>query len=103
MTVLQNTIILENGIPARVHITDHHLERRTITEPTTGRPVVRNTLVLDVDTLDGRPAQAVLTTMAEKLAGELLEASQGQGATVKKKEDTHKMAEANKAFAHYRW
>ena len=42
-------------------------------------------------------------TMAEKLAGELLEASQGQGATVKKKEDTHKMAEANKAFAHYRW
>lgn len=42
-------------------------------------------------------------TMAEKLAGELLEASQGQGATIKKKEDTHKMAEANRAFAHYRW
>lgn len=42
-------------------------------------------------------------TMAEKLAGELLDASQGQGATIKKKEDTHKMADANKAFAHYRW
>jgi len=42
-------------------------------------------------------------TMAEKLAGELLDASQGQGATIKKKEDTHKMAEANRAFAHYRW
>ncbi|MGQ9780469.1 MAG: 30S ribosomal protein S7 [Bacillota bacterium] len=42
-------------------------------------------------------------TMIEKLAAELLDASQGIGAAVKKKEDTHKMAEANKAFAHYRW
>ncbi|MBI2869726.1 MAG: 30S ribosomal protein S7 [Chloroflexi bacterium] len=42
-------------------------------------------------------------SMAEKLAGELTEAFQGQGATVKKREDTHKMAEANRAFAHYRW
>ncbi len=41
--------------------------------------------------------------MAEKLAGELLEASKGEGATVKKRSDTHKMAEANRAFAHYRW
>ncbi len=42
-------------------------------------------------------------TMIEKLAGELIDASRGQGAAVKKKEDTHKMAEANRAFAHYRW
>ncbi|MBI2266067.1 MAG: 30S ribosomal protein S7 [Armatimonadetes bacterium] len=42
-------------------------------------------------------------TMQEKLASELTEASQGAGASVKKREDTHKMAEANKAFAHYRW
>ncbi len=42
-------------------------------------------------------------SMAEKFAGELLDASKGQGATVKKREDTHKMAEANRAFAHYRW
>ena len=42
-------------------------------------------------------------TMAEKLASELRDASQGTGATVKRREDTHKMAEANKAFAHYRW
>jgi small subunit ribosomal protein S7 len=42
-------------------------------------------------------------SMAEKLASELKDASQGLGATVKKREDTHKMAEANKAFAHYRW
>jgi len=41
--------------------------------------------------------------MAEKLAAELIDASKGQGAAVKKREDTHKMAEANRAFAHYRW
>ncbi len=42
-------------------------------------------------------------TMAERLAAELMAASRGEGATIKKKEDTHRMAEANKAFAHYRW
>ena len=42
-------------------------------------------------------------TMAEKLANEIIDASNGVGASVKKREDTHKMAEANKAFAHYRW
>jgi small subunit ribosomal protein S7 len=42
-------------------------------------------------------------TMAGKLAQELLEASQNQGAAIKKRDDTHKMAEANKAFAHFRW
>jgi small subunit ribosomal protein S7 len=41
--------------------------------------------------------------MAEKLAAELIEASRGEGSTVKKQVDTHKMAEANRAFAHYRW
>ncbi len=42
-------------------------------------------------------------SMAEKLAGEVLAASRGEGNAIKKKEDTHRMAEANKAFAHYRW
>ena len=42
-------------------------------------------------------------TMSDKLAKELIDASNNTGASVKKKEDTHKMAEANKAFAHYRW
>ena len=42
-------------------------------------------------------------SMAEKLAAELLAASKKEGASIKKKEDTHKMAEANKAFAHFRW
>jgi len=47
-------------------------------------------------TKKGRP-------MEEKLADEILEAFKGEGAAIKKREDTHKMAEANKAFAHYRW
>jgi len=42
-------------------------------------------------------------TMAERLAAELMAASKGEGSTIKKKDDTHRMAEANKAFAHYRW
>jgi small subunit ribosomal protein S7 len=41
--------------------------------------------------------------MTERLSSELLDASSNRGASVKKREDTHKMAEANKAFSHYRW
>lgn len=47
----------------------------------------------------GRPGRS----MAERLAGELLDAHQGRGASIKKREDVHRMADANKAFAHYRW
>ena len=43
------------------------------------------------------------STMTERLANEILDASNGLGASVKRREDTHKMAEANRAFAHYRW
>ena len=42
-------------------------------------------------------------SMSEKLASELMDAAAGQGTTIKKREETHKMAESNKAFAHYRW
>jgi small subunit ribosomal protein S7 len=42
-------------------------------------------------------------TIAEKFAGEVVDAFRGTGSAVKKREDTHRMAEANKAFAHYRW
>lgn len=42
-------------------------------------------------------------SMAERLAAELMDAARGQGATVKRREDTHRMAEANRAFVHYRW
>ena len=43
------------------------------------------------------------TTMVERLAGELMDAANNRGTAVKKREDTHKMAEANRAFSHYRW
>ena len=43
------------------------------------------------------------STMTERLSGELIDASNNRGAAVKKREDTHRMAEANKAFSHYRW
>jgi small subunit ribosomal protein S7 len=42
-------------------------------------------------------------SMAEKLGSELMDAAQGTGATIKRKEDTHRMAEANRAFSHYKW
>ncbi len=42
-------------------------------------------------------------TMVDKLAGEIMDAANNRGNAIKKREDTHKMAEANKAFAHYRW
>ncbi|MGD8398188.1 MAG: 30S ribosomal protein S7 [Anaerolineae bacterium] len=52
-----------------------------------------------VDTTRRRPGKS----MAEKLANELMDAANNTGATIKKREDTHRMAEANRAFAHYRW
>ena len=61
-----------------------------------GRALAIRWLIKSTRTRGGR-------STAEKFAGELLDAFKGQGATVKKREDTHKMAEANSAFAHYRW
>ncbi len=52
-----------------------------------------------LQTARGRPGKS----MAEKLASELMDAAKGTGATIKRRDDTHKMAEANRAFAHYRW
>jgi len=43
------------------------------------------------------------TTMVDRLSGELMDAANNRGAAVKKREDTHKMADANRAFSHYRW
>lgn len=53
--------------------------------------------------LIGYSRQRSERTMVQRLAGELLDAAQNRGAAIKKREDTHRMAEANKAFAHYRW
>ncbi|MEW6771738.1 MAG: 30S ribosomal protein S7 [Bacillota bacterium] len=65
------------------------------------RPVRRQTLAIRWLTNFAR--QRAGKSMKEKLAAEILDAAQGVGGAVKKKEDTHRMAEANKAFAHYRW
>ena len=65
-------------------------------EPVVGLSLALRWLVASARTRAGR-------SMAEKLAAELGDASRGQGGTVKKRDDTHRMAEANRAFAHYRW
>jgi len=65
------------------------------------RPDRRQTLGLRWLTLYARKRNE--KTMRERLANELMDAINGQGASVKKREDTHKMADANKAFAHFRW
>jgi len=63
----------------------------------------RRAATLSVRWLVGYARQRREKTMAERLAGELLDASNGTGAAVKRREDLHKMAESNRAFAHYRW
>ncbi|NSX24637.1 30S ribosomal protein S7 [Gardnerella vaginalis] len=69
--------------------------------PVEVKPARANTLSLRWLTVFSRLRRE--KTMAERLANEILDASNGLGASVKRREDTHKMAEANKAFAHYRW
>ncbi len=69
--------------------------------PVEVRPARSTTLALRWLVLYSRQRRE--KTMTERLMNELLDASNGLGASVKKREDTHKMAESNKAFAHYRW
>jgi small subunit ribosomal protein S7 len=69
--------------------------------PVEVRPERRNALAIKwlISYARGRGEKS----MAERLASELMAAARNEGSTIKKKEDTHRMAEANKAFAHYRW
>ncbi|NVJ62551.1 MAG: 30S ribosomal protein S7, partial [Gammaproteobacteria bacterium] len=69
--------------------------------PVEVRPARRNSLAMRwaIDAARKRGEKS----MMQKLAGEMMDAVEGRGAAVKKREDTHRMAEANKAFAHYRW
>jgi small subunit ribosomal protein S7 len=69
--------------------------------PVEVRPERRNALAMKWLVLYSRERGD--KTMADRLANELIAASKNEGNTIKKKEDTHRMAEANKAFAHYRW
>jgi len=91
---------LENVKPI-VEVRSRRVGGATYQVPVEVRTNRRNSLAMRwiVQSARQRPEK----NMREKLAGELFEASQGRGGSVKKREDTHRMAEANKAFAHYRW
>jgi small subunit ribosomal protein S7 len=91
---------LENVAPA-IEVKSRRVGGATYQVPMEVRPDRRRALAIRWIVAAARKRGE--NTMTEKLAGELLDASSNRGAAVKKREDTHKMAEANKAFAHYRW
>jgi small subunit ribosomal protein S7 len=91
---------LDNVRPV-VEVKSRRVGGATYQVPVEVRPVRRNTLAMRwvIDAARARGEK----TMALRLAGELMDAAESRGSAVKKKEDTHRMADANKAFAHYRW
>ncbi|MDH3328296.1 MAG: 30S ribosomal protein S7 [Desulfobulbaceae bacterium] len=91
---------MENVRP-RVEVKSRRVGGATYQVPIEVRPERRNALAIRwiIGYAKSRSGQS----MSQKLAAELLDAYNGRGASVKKRDDTHKMAEANKAFAHYRW
>ncbi len=91
---------LENVQP-RVEVKSRRVGGATYQVPVEVRPSRR--VALSMRWLIEAARKRNERTMSAKLAGELLDASEGRGAAAKKREDTHKMAEANKAFSHYRW
>ena len=91
---------LDNVKPA-LEVRSRRVGGATYQVPVEVRPGRANTLALRWLVSYSRARRE--KTMVERLANELLDASNGLGASVKRREDTHKMAEANKAFAHYRW
>ncbi|MDP4108612.1 MAG: 30S ribosomal protein S7 [Bacillota bacterium] len=91
---------MENVMPA-LEVKARRVGGATYQVPMEVRPERRQTLGLRWLTTYSRARSE--KTMRERLAGEILDASNSVGSSVKKREDTHKMAEANKAFAHYRW
>ena len=91
---------LENVAPA-IEVRSRRVGGATYQVPVEVRPERRKALAIRWLITAARKRGE--NTMTEKLAGELLDASSNRGAAVKKREDTHKMAEANRAFSHYRW
>ncbi|NMN99408.1 30S ribosomal protein S7 [Antrihabitans stalactiti] len=91
---------LDNVKPA-LEVKSRRVGGATYQVPVEVRPGRANTLALRWLVSFSRARRE--KTMVERLANELLDASNGLGASVKRREDTHKMADANKAFAHYRW
>jgi small subunit ribosomal protein S7 len=91
---------VDNCKPA-VEVKSRRVGGSTYQVPVEVRPERR--VALSMRWLIGSARRRSEKSMADKLAGELLDAANNRGSAVKKREDTHKMAEANKAFAHYRW
>ncbi len=91
---------MENIMPA-LEVKSRRVGGATYQVPIEVRPERRQTLGLRWLTMFARKRSE--KTMRERLAAELMDACNGTGASVKKREDTHKMAEANKAFSHFRW
>jgi len=91
---------LDNVKPA-LEVRSRRVGGATYQVPVEVKPRRANTLA--IRWLVGYSRQRREKTMAERLANEILDASNGIGASVKRREDLHKMAESNKAFAHYRW
>ena len=85
----------------KVEVKSRRVGGATYQVPIEVRPERRNALA--IRWLVGFAQKRAGKTMAEKLAAEFIDAFNNRGAAVKKREDTHRMAEANKAFAHYRW
>lgn len=90
-----------NNITPSLELKVRRVAGANVQVPTEVSPYRKQTLVLRWLTQYARLRNE--KTMLEKLANEIIDAANGTGASVKKKEDTHKMAEANKAFAHLRW
>lgn len=90
-----------NNIMPSLEVKARRVGGATYQVPIEVRPDRRQTLGLRW--LTGYAGKRSEKTMKERLAGEIMDAVNSQGAAVKKREDTHKMAESNKAFAHYRW
>jgi len=88
-------------IKPRLEVKSRRVGGATYQVPVEVRPERRTALAMRWMTTYSRARGE--KTMVERLAAELMEASQGRGNAVKKREDVHKMADANKAFAHYRW
>lgn len=91
---------VENTRP-ELEVRSRRVGGATYQVPVEVRP--RRATTLAIRWLVGYSRQRREKTMVERLAGEILDASNGSGAAVKRREDLHKMAESNRAFAHYRW
>jgi len=90
-----------DNVKPQLEVKSRRVGGATYQVPVEVRPRRANTLA--IRWLIGYARQRRERTMAERLANELLDASNGVGAAIKRKDDMHKMAESNKAFAHYRW